>query len=308
MPLDRQVARLLQAMAVPGARPLTDMTVREARLDASQYIALQGDPEPVAKVSYIFIPGPTADLPARVYYPDGKAPFPTLIYFHGSGFVIGNIGVCDATSRSLANRSGCAVVAVNYQKAPERPFPAAIDDAFAATKWVAANAEALDLDPRRIGVVGDSAGGNLAAAVSLRARNEGGPPLACQVLIYPVTDNDIDTESYRSYAQGYLLERASMQWFLDHYFADPADREKPYAAPLREADHRNLPPALVVTAEYDPLRTEGTMYAAKLLDAGVDTTLWDWPGVVHGFFWMQGVLDASKRLHDEIGMWVRNKI
>jgi acetyl esterase len=300
MPLDPQVAALLERLRADGAKPFEELTVAKARVAARFFAELQGPPEDVAAVEHHFIPGPTADLPIRVYTPEGDGPFPGLVYFHGSGWVVLNIEVCDTTMRSLANSTGCVVIAVNYQKAPEHPFPVPFDDGWAALLWAAENAETFDIDAARIGVVGDSAGGNLAAAIALHARDAGGPHIAFQGLIYPVTDYGWDTDSYRANAEGYLLQRASMEWFWRHYIPDPVLAADPRVSPLRAADHANLPPAFVATAEFDPLRDDGRLYAEKLVAAGVPTTYVDYAGMIHGFYWMQGVTDVAKRLHADL--------
>ncbi|ANS31986.1 alpha/beta hydrolase (plasmid) [Rhodococcus opacus] len=305
MPVDGQVQSLLDQMREADAKPFESMTVPEARLAGWDFIALQGPPEEVASVDHRFIPGLTADLPVRIYYPEGKGPFPALIYLHGGGWVIGNNEVGDAVSRSLANRTGCVFIQVNYQKAPERKFPAAVDDAWVATNWVFDNAADLGVDPARIGIIGDSAGGNLAAVTALRARDESGPHLKCQVLIYPVTDGDLDKGSYEDYAEGYLLQRESMRWFYSHYLNDLAEVDDPRVSPLRASRHSDLPPAIIVTAGYDPLRDDGRLYADKLRNAGIKVKHLDYPGAIHGFFWMQGVLDVSRELHDKLGMAIK---
>ena len=306
MALAEQVQKLLNAFRDAGFKPIETMTVPEARLASWRIIGLQGEPEPVAAVAHRFIPGPTADLPVRIYYPTGSGPFPALVYFHGGGFVILNIEILDPTCRVMANRTGCAIVSVNYQKAPERKYPTAVDDAYAATKWIAEHAKEINIDPVRIGVLGESAGGALAAVTGLRARDEGGPSLFGQVLITPITDADVNKPSYLANAEGYLHQRATMQWYFDHYLNSAADGADWRVSPLRAPDHARLPPALVITAEYDPLRDDGHLYAEKLKAAGVPTLHSDYAGMVHPFFFMQGVLDASRRLHDEIGAWVRN--
>lgn len=307
MPLDPQAEALLQQIAEMGAPPTEAMTPAEARAAAWAYADLGGEPEEVAAVEHRFIPGPTADLPIRIYRPSaaGDAPLPALVYFHGSGWVIINIGICDSTSRAMANRTGCVVVAVNYQKAPEHKFPAPFDDCYATTAWVADNADELGIDRERIGVAGDSAGGNLAAAVALKARDVGGPRLAYQLLVYPATAYGWDTPSSHANAEGYLLQRASMEWFWTHYVRSPTDGLHPYCSPLLAPDHGGLPPAFIVTAEFDPLRDDGRLYHEKLEAAGVRSKLHDYEGMIHGFFWMAGVFDQSKALLDEIGEEVR---
>lgn len=307
MPLDPQARALLDQMAEAGAKPFEVMSVAEGRQASVGFKDLGGPPEDVAAVDHVFIPGPTADLPARIYRPAGAGdgPLPAMMYFHGSGWVVLNIDICDAFNRAYANRAGCAVVAVNYQKAPEHKFPVPFDDCFAATEWVFANAETLGLDPARIGVSGDSAGGNLAAAVALKARDQGGPSLRCQVLVYPAVDYGWDTPSALANAEGYLLQRASMEWFWNHYVSSPADAADPYCSPLQAPDHSGLPPALIVSAEFDPLCDDGRSYAAKLDAAGVPVKFSLYDGMIHGFLWMSGVLDQSRALVDEIGHEVR---
>jgi acetyl esterase len=258
----------------------------------------------VASVSHRYIPGPTAELPVRIYTPEGEGPFPVIVYYHASGWVILNVEVCDPTLRRLANSTGCVVVAVNYQKAPEHKFPVPFDDSWATLCWVAENAAELNVDPSRLVVAGDSAGGNLAAAVCLKARDEGGPSVAYQVLIYPATNYGFDTPSYNQNAEGYLVQRESMRWFWDHYLADPSQGDDWRASPLR-ADLTGLPPTLVVTAEFDPLRDDGKLYADRLREAGVDVRYTNYEGMIHGFYWMDGVIEEAKRLHDDIATEVR---
>lgn len=308
MTLDPQAKKMLIGMKEAGAKAFADMTVAQARLACWNFVGPQGAPEPVAAVDYRFIPGPTADLPIRIYYPDGDGPFPALVYFHGGGWVVFNIGILDATSRSLANRTGCAIIAVNYQKAPEHRFPVPVDDAVAATSWVAENADDLHLDGTRLGVMGDSAGGNLAAVVAISLRDNGGPTLACQVLLYPPTDADTDKASYLKNAEGYALERRDMQWFYEQYVGNPDDMGDPRVSPLRTESLAGLPPTLITTNEYDPLRDDGRLYAERLKVDGTPTTYRDYLGLIHGILNMQGVVDASAAMHDDIGTWVRTTL
>ena len=195
MPVDPQIQALLNEMEAAGAKPFEELTVAEARAAAWSFAPLQGEPEEVASIEHTFIPGPNGELPVRIYTPAGAGPFPGLVYFHGSGWVVLNIAICDTTMRALANSTGCVVVAVNYQKAPEHKFPVPFNDAWAGLVWTAAHAADLNVDPARIAVGGDSAGGNLAAAVAIKARDEGGPALAFQLLIYPATEHDVDKPS-----------------------------------------------------------------------------------------------------------------
>jgi acetyl esterase len=305
MALDPQAKALLDQMQEAGVPPFEQMTVGEARQAAYAFIDLQGAPEDVASVAHRFVPGPCCDLPVRIYIPEGEGPFPGLVYFHGSGWVILNIEVADIAARALTNRTGCVVVAVNYQKAPEHKFPVPFEDAYAATTWVAEHASELGIDPGRIGVAGDSAGGNLAAAVCLKARDEQGPSLAYQLLIYPVTDYGWDKPSCLENAEGYLLQRETMRWFWGHYLASEADGDNPLVSPLRAPDLSGLPPALIVTAEFDPLRDDGELYGQRLREAGVPVKVSRYDGMIHGFFYMAGVLDQTKNLYDEIGTEVR---
>jgi acetyl esterase len=307
MALDPQARALLDQMAEAGAKPFEAMSVAEARQSAYAFKDLGGPPEDVAAVDHVYIPGPTADLPARIYHPAGAGdgPLPAMLYFHGSGWVVLNIDICDPFSRAYANRAGCVVVAVNYQKAPEHKFPIPFDDCFAATEWVFANADALGVDPSRIGVSGDSAGGNLAAAVALKARDRGGPDLRCQVLVYPAVDYGWDTPSALANAEGYMLQRGSMEWFWNHYVTSPTDAENPYCSPLRAASHTGLPPALVVGAEFDPLCDDARGYVAKLEAAGVPVKYSEYKGMIHGFLWMSAVLDQSRAVVDEVAGAVR---
>jgi acetyl esterase len=211
--------------------------------------------------------------------------------------------------RNLCAGSGCVVVSVDYRLAPEAKFPAATDDCLAATRWAVANAAALGADPGRVLVAGDSAGGNLAAVTALRIRDEGGPTLLGQLLIYPVTDHyDPGTPSMIENAEGYGLTRAGMIWFWDHYLADARDAAHPHASPLRAGDLSGLPPALVVTAEYDPLRDEGEYFGNRLRQAGVATRMKRWDGVNHGFFFWPGVVDKAGAAIDEACVWVRSVV
>ncbi len=296
MPLDPQAKQLLDQMAGMGVPELHEMSVAQARDFIAGAVAMAGEPEPVARVEDRRIPGPAGDVPIRIYTPEGTPPFPALVYFHGGGWVIGSIESHDPICRSLARRVGCVVVSVDYRLAPEHPFPAAPEDCYAATAWVASNAKALGVDAHRIAVGGDSAGGNLTAVVSQMARDRGGPKLVFQLLIYPVVDSDLDTPSALENAEGYFLTRAGMAWFWNHYAPAAADRVHPLASPLRATSFRGLPPALVVTAEFDPLRDEGEAYAVKLRDAGVPVTLSRYDGMIHGFFGMGGVLEQGRKV------------
>ncbi len=304
MPVDPQIQSLLDQAA--ELAPLHTLSVAEARERmAARPIEGLRTPE-VAGVEDRAIDGPDGPLRVRLYTPRGSRPVPLLVFFHGSGFVVCSLDTHDVMCRNLCAGAGCVVASVDYRLAPEHKFPAAPDDCLAATRWAGANAAALGADPTRIAVGGDSAGGNLAAVTALRVRDEGGPALCAQVLIYPVTDYwTPGTPSYAENAEGYGLTRTGMEWFWNHYLARPEDARHPHAAPLRATHQRDLPPALVVTAEYDPLRDEGELYAARLRDAGVPTELVRYAGMNHGFFFWPGVVDVASTALDAACAWLR---
>ncbi|MEW6271431.1 MAG: alpha/beta hydrolase [Thermodesulfobacteriota bacterium] len=294
MPLDDDVQMLMNMLAAPGAPTLTSLSVEEARANMRNLTAFRAAPEPIARVEDRTVPGPAGDVPVRIYAPRTDPGLPVLVYFHGGGWVLGDLDTHDGTTRALAKLIDGVVVSVDYRLAPEHKFPAAIDDAYAATEWVVENAAAIGGDPRRVAIAGDSAGGNLTACVALKARDHGKPRLVHQLLIYPVTDARFDTVSYRDNAEGYFLTRNDMEWFWNHYLRGPQDATNPYASPLQASDLRGLPPATVITAEFDPLRDEGEAYAARLREAGVPTQLRRYDGVIHGFFSMGDVVAKGK--------------
>jgi acetyl esterase len=247
-----------------------------------------GLPDEVDEVVDLLIPGPVGKLRVRVYRPLSTELLPVVIWFHGGGWVVGTLDSHDPVCRALANRTPCVVVAVDYRLAPEAPFPAALEDSWAATNWVAQEALKLGGDASRIVVAGDSAGGNLAAAIALRAR-ESGLELALQVLVYPVTDCDLDSESYLRLASGLNLTRSKMEWYWQQYLGG-TDGSNPEASPLRAPDLAGVAPALVQTAEHDPLLSEGEAYAARLAEAGVPVTLTRYEGMIHGFIRMPALV------------------
>ena len=294
MPLDPQAQTLIASLA--GTKPVEEMTVQEMRDGMEERARLTGgEPQPVDQVLSSEVPGPAGPIPVRIYVPAGPAPKPALVYFHGGGWARGNLDTHDILCRALANGGGCVVVSVDYRMAPEHTFPAAIDDSVAATRWVAEHAEQIGVDPTRLAVGGDSAGGNLAAAVALVLRDEGGPALVHQLLIYPVTDYNLDTRSYLDNAEGYNLTREAMRFYWRLYLRDESDAEDQRASPLRARHFANLPPAFVLTAEYDPLRDEGRAYAERLRDAGTPTVYRDYSGMIHGFVTSAGVIDQGKQ-------------
>ncbi|WP_212829128.1 alpha/beta hydrolase [Catellatospora sp. TT07R-123] len=288
-----------------GAPQLYMLSVEDARAaDLASIQAAGGTPEPVAEVVDRDIDGPGGPLPIRIFRPVLGEPLPVLVYFFGGGWTLGTIDTADAVCRTLANAAGCLVVAAGYRLAPEHKFPAAVHDCHAVTAWVAANAAELGADPARIAVGGDSAGGNLAASVTLLAR-EHGPDLVGQLLVYPNTDYRSSTRSLREGTDPYLFNATSVTWYWDHYLTSPADGGDPLASPLLAADHIGLPPALVITAEYDPLRDQAEQYARTLSDSGVPVTLTRYDGMIHGFFCMAGDLADGRRAQEEAAAHLR---
>jgi acetyl esterase len=305
MPLHPDARALLDEIERLGGQPPEDGTPLEARLAAWQWLEWMGEPEAVVDVEHRFFSGPTADIPVRIYRPRHGEALPAIVYFHGSGFTVNNIAIADAPHRALANRTGCVVVAVNYQKSPEHKFPTPLDDACAAITWVHEEAAGLGLHPEQIGVGGDSAGGTLAAAACLRARDENGPAVAFQLLVYPATDRRFDLPSMQDNAEGYLLTASTMRWFWAQYLDGPAVANWPYACPARATDLTNLPPAIVLTAEFDPLRDDGERYAELLEQAGVPVVRRRYEGMIHGFLWTSARVAGSRQLLDDIGRDVR---
>ena len=300
MPLDPQAQRVIDAMAALNLKPVESSTPDEARESIRIRTAALGPFEDVAAVADHRLPVAGGEITVRAYSPGGPGPHPALVYYHGGGWVIGDLYTHDGLCRSLTNAARCAVLSVDYRLAPESKYPVPAEDSYAALRWVAANAARLGIDPRRIAVGGDSAGGNLATVVALMARERGGPALVHQVLIYPVTDHDLTTPSYLENATGYLLTREGMRWFWSHYLARESQGREPYASPLRAPSLAGLPSALVITAEYDPLRDEGEVYAARLRDAGVPVTITRYAGMFHGFVRMTRILDKARTALDEI--------
>ncbi len=306
MPLDPEVAAVLKQMEEAGGPPLAEISPDMARSAFAGLVALQGEPEAVAEVQNLEVAGAAGPIPVRVYRPDGAPrPAPVLYYIHGGGWVIMDLDSHDPLCRAFANALGCVVVAVHYRRAPEATFPAAVEDSYAVLKWIAAEADALGIDPARIAVGGDSAGGNLSAAMTLLTRQRSGPTLVAQVLHCPVTNYGLDTESYRQNADGFFLTRELMEWFWGHYLQSEADGDNPLASPLREPDLAGLPPVLVQTAEFDPLRDEGRAYADRLREAGVDTAYTLYPGVVHDPWLMFGVVPRGRAALDEAASFLQ---
>jgi acetyl esterase len=298
MPLDPQCRAYLDA-----AVPVDELSVADARAMIAQNApGLFGKPDPIGLVLDQTLPGP---IPVRVYQPRAAAPeLPVLVYFHGGGWVYGSIETHDGVCRALCARTPCVVVSVDYRLAPEHRFPAAVEDAWAATAWVAEHARSFGGDPARIAVGGDSAGGHLAAVVARRARDRG-LALRHQLMIYPVTDCRFDTPSYAECAEGYGLTQAAMRWFWNHFLGPDGDPGDPEVSPLRAPDLAGVAPATVLTAEYDPLRDEGEAYAARLREAGVPVTLTRYEGLIHGFIRMAALVDRTQQGLDECATALR---
>ncbi|MBI2766833.1 MAG: alpha/beta hydrolase [Chloroflexi bacterium] len=282
MPLDPNAKAVLEAMAALNAPPLSTLTPEQARMSFS---AMPVPPiaTPAARVQDTTVPGPAGDIPVRVYANPGDRG--TLVFFHGGGFVLGDIASHDEICHSLAHAAGCSIVSVDYRLAPEHPYPAATEDAYAATAWIAANGAAqLGLDTSRIAVGGDSAGGNLAAVVSLMARDRGGPAIALQFLIYPAVDMAFDYPSFTENGAGYFLDQDTINYFTNHYVPGSSRAGEPYLSPILASSHAGLPPALIQTAEFDPLRDQGPAYGEKLRAAGVEAAVTCYDGMIHGFY------------------------
>jgi len=288
MPLDPIVAEILKQMAEMDMPPMHEMPPANMR-EFYRAANAENTRATVASVEDRNANG----VPVRVYRPVLDEVLPCLVFFHGGGWVIGDLETHDNVCRYLALHATCVVVAVDYRLAPEHPFPAALDDCFTATCWVAAQASELGIDVTKIAVGGDSAGGNLAATVCIKARQNGGPALVHQLLVYPVTDTALDTVSYIENAEGYSLSRDLMRVFWDHYIGDQP-RDNPMMAPLLAADLSGVPSATVITAEFDPLRDEGEAFGEKLKAAGIATKVKRYDGMIHGFFHMQDALEAGR--------------
>jgi acetyl esterase len=302
MPLDPAVRALLDTFAAASPARLPSLTPLQAR-EMFEKLRMPLEPDPVSRVEDRRIPGPAGEIAVRLYAPED--PRGLVVYFHGGGWVLGSLETHDLPLRTLANEAGCSVLSVDYRLAPEHRHPAAVEDCHAAVCWAAEHAAELGADPALLAVGGDSAGGNLAAVVSLLARERGGPALCFQLLVYPVTDHDFARPSYAENASGYFLERDDMRWFWDHYLPDAAARDATTASPLRARDLSGLPPAHVITAEFDPLRDEGEAYAARLREAGVPVTHTRYDGQIHGFFGMAALIPRGREAIAEAGAKLR---
>jgi len=305
MPLDPQTKAYLDQMAALNMPPLSALPPEVIRQGIALQYADMPAGEPVARVENRTIPGPAGEIPVRIYTPEGEGPFPILVFFHGGGWVICTLDTHDAPCRSLANGAGCVVVSIDYRLAPEHKFPAAPEDCYAATLWVAEHAAELNGDATRIALGGDSAGGNLAAVVAQMVRDKGGPHLTFQLLIYPATDFTAQTLSKTENATGYFLTTDDMDWFEGHYLQSKEEKLDPMASPLLARDLSNLPPALVITAEYDPLRDEGEQYGQHLQEAGVPAIVRRYDGLIHGFFNTASIIDKAREAVAESAQTLR---
>jgi acetyl esterase len=309
--LDTRTRWLLTLVARSGRPPLHELPLERARREfAISADALGGWSQPIGEMVDRTVPGPSGPLPIRLYRPLGAAQGGRgmLVYFHGGGWVVGDIGSYDKACRYLAAKSGCIVVSVDYRRAPEHRFPAALDDALAAFDWVHTHAASLGGDPDHVGVGGDSAGGNIAAVVSLMARDRQGPQPAFQLLIYPATDLGGSFPSHQSHGQGYLLTRPMMDWFRAQYLTSEADIADWRASPLKAASLAGLPPAYVCTAGFDPLRDEGKAYADRLQAEGTPVTYRNFDSLIHGFVGFTGTISAAARAMDEIAQAMRQAL
>ena len=307
MPLDPQAQQLLDQNTLSGLLPVYTLPVEQARARMTAAFASSSDPEPVGRIENIVITTPDGiKIPLRVYSPD-KEIRGIVLFLHGGGWVLNNIDTHDGICRNLTRLSGWVTVSVDFRLAPEHPFPAAIEDCLAALKWTIGNSTHLGSTPDRIVVAGDSSGGNLATVITQLAYAQEQTSLAGQILIYPVTDYLIPgTDSYREFAKGYSLDRDFMEWFWNHYLPQGTDPYQARLSPLRADDLSHLPPTLVLTAEFDPLRDEGEAYARRLQDAGVTTQLSRYDGMMHGFLIQYDRLDKGRFALEEISSWLRS--
>jgi acetyl esterase len=300
MPVTPEVQSILDFIAAAEGPPREEIDPAELRQSYAALSLVESRPE-MASVTDRVLSGPGGDIPVRVYVPtDEPGPRPVLVYFHGGGWVIGSVDTHDGTVRAVADGSGVTVVSVDYRLAPEHPFPAAIDDCLAAVRWVVQHADELDVDPGRLALGGDSAGGNLAAIAAQELNMSGDASVRFQLLVYPVTDGTMAHPSIDENAEGYFLTKATMTWFWQQYVGD-GDRTGPRVSPLHASDDAlaAAPPTLVITAEYDPLRDEGEAYAARLAAAGVDATATRYDGMIHGFFSLRDLIPEGKAAVDQ---------
>lgn len=306
MPVDPQAQLLLDG--IKGAPPLHTIPIELLRQGEAASTALLGPGEPVGRVEDREIDGPAGPVPVRIYWPEGDGPFPVVVIIHGGGWIVGSINAFDNYSRAVTNRAGCLSISVGYRLAPENKFPVPLEDCYAVTAWAAEHGAELGGDPARLVILGDSAGGNLAAGLALLARDRGGPKISYQVLVNPALEYpDPGSQSVQELGRDntYGISSEGLRYSLDLYLSSAADRQNPYFSPLRSDNLAGLPPALVLTAEYDLLRDEGEAYAARLREAGVPVEAKRYEGVLHGWVVMSSVMDKGKQALDQIGAALR---
>lgn len=292
--LDPQAQALIDAAIASGLPPVYSLPVAQARRRMRDAF-IWGDPEPIEQRKDLIVPGPAGDLTVRLYHPSPGRRLPLIVFFHGGGWIVNDLDTHDRLCVQFAVESSCAVLSVDFRCAPEHPYPAPLEDGYAAVAWAASHGDVLGADTSRIAVVGDSSGGTVAAAVSMAARDRGGPAIRQQTLIYPVTDHlDPPTASYRERGTGYSLNRDFMEWAWQAYLPSEWSATDPYLFPLRATDLTGLPNALVLTAEFDPLRDEGTAYAGRLGEAGVPTEHWHFDDQMHGFVMQTRAIDRAR--------------
>ena len=304
MSLAPEIKAFLEAGAAAGLPQVWEVPVDIIRKNTQSRPALAGPVEPVHEVINRFIPGPTADLPIRIYRPTSHNSAPAIVYFHGGGWVLNFLDIYDASLSRLANQTGATIISVNYQKAPEHPFPTPFDDCYATLEWVIAHAGELRIDNARIGVAGDSAGANLASGVALKARDNQ-VALAFQLLIYPCNGRDFETDSYLNNATGYGLSTQAMRWFWEQYLQSSEDHFNPYAVPMQASTFEGVAPAIIITAQYDPLLSDGEQYAQLLQRDGVSVFYKEYAGMIHGFFTNMAVTPTAREAIDLVAVEIK---
>lgn len=293
MPLAPEIKAFLEKQAASGAPAVWEAPLSEIRANTQGRMATSGPVEPIHEIANRFIPGPTSDLPIRIYRPTNNSSAPAIVHFHGGGFVLNYLDMYDASLARLANQSGFTIIGVHYQKAPEHPFPIPFDDCYATLLWVIAHADELKIDATKIGVAGDSAGAALASAVALKARDND-ISLAFQALVYPCNGREFTTHSYLNFATGYGLSTQAMQWFWEKYLQGNQHDHNPYAVPMTASSFERLAPAIIVTAEYDPLLSDGEKYAELLRRDNIPVTYKQFDGMIHGFFTNMAVTPTAQ--------------
>jgi acetyl esterase len=311
---DNQVKKYLDKLALIEEVPIEQKTALQVRQETRQDILdnFLGDPDPVKSVENIKIPDSELEIPLRIYTPESEGPFPVILFIHGGGWVVCDLDTHDNICRVLTNRSKSIVVSVDYRLAPEFKYPAAVEDSYAALKWISENIKTYNGDPSKIGICGDSAGGNISAAVALLSRDKGGPGISSQLLIYPVTDaSSTNHESYRTFAEGYGLEKSAMEWYIKQYLQNSEDGLESYASPFLADNLEDLPQTCIISAEFDVLRDEAESFAKKLLVAGNDVICIRYNGMIHGFFNQDKILlNAAPYFWDDLAniqKWLFNK-